>query len=234
MAKAKSRDEFSARTKQRLADRVGNVCSFPECHRPTSGPSAEGTNATVNVGEACHIAAASPGGRRYDATMTSEERSSIDNGIWMCRTHAKLIDSDEKTHTVEQLRQWKVEAEARAERRVRDGAAAAPFRKSLAVDRAAGAGTDEPSSDLRRPTKRSEAFWVPDPLSATAKGSEKFQKAETVAARGCRRFRKGPTAATGVFREFLKGPTTAAGIFRRFLKGSAAAAKGFRKLASSR
>lgn len=48
------------------------------------------------------------------------KRSSIDNGIWMCRTHAKLIDSDEATYTVEQLHQWE-----EAERRLRSGSATA-------------------------------------------------------------------------------------------------------------
>jgi tetratricopeptide (TPR) repeat protein len=125
---ARSReDEFTAKTKQALAARAGYRCSFPGCDRPTSGPSAEGPEATANVGEACHIRAASsgPGARRYDPDMTSEERRSIENGIWMCRTHAKLIDSDEATHTVEELERWKREAEARAERALRKGGASA-------------------------------------------------------------------------------------------------------------
>ncbi len=125
MAKS-SRDEFSAKTKRDLATRAGHVCSFPKCGRPTSGPSAEAPGATVNLGEACHIRAAASGrgARRHDPSMTSAERSSIDNGIWMCRTHAKLIDSDEATYTIEELHRWKQEAESRAERRLRDGSAA--------------------------------------------------------------------------------------------------------------
>ncbi len=98
-----SRDEFSAKTKRALAARAGHVCSFPECGRSTSGPSAEARGASVNLGEACHVraAASGPGARRFDPEMTSAERSSIDNGIWLCRTHAKLIDSDEATYTAE-------------------------------------------------------------------------------------------------------------------------------------
>ncbi len=100
MAKS-SHDEFKAKTKRDLAARAGHICSFPECGRSTSGPSPETPHATVNLGEACHIraAASGPGARRHDPSMTSAERSSIDNGIWMCRTHAKLIDSDEATYT---------------------------------------------------------------------------------------------------------------------------------------
>ncbi len=123
-----SRDEFSAKTKRDLAARAGHVCSFPGCRHPTSGPSAEAPDASVNLGEACHIraAASGPGARRYDPSMSSAERSSIDNGIWMCRTHAKLIDSDEATYTIEELHRWKDEAESRAERRLRDGSTGEP------------------------------------------------------------------------------------------------------------
>ena len=117
------RADFSAATRRQLAARAGHVCSFPGCGRPTSGPSAEAADASVDLGEACHIVAAAtgPGARRRDPSMTRAERSSIDNGIWMCRTHAKLIDSDEATYTVEQLHKWKREAEARAEERLRAG-----------------------------------------------------------------------------------------------------------------
>ncbi len=126
MAKS-SRDEFSAKVKRDLAARAGHVCSFPDCGRSTSGPSAEAPDASVNLGEACHIAAAAPGpgARRYDASMTPTERGWFDNGIWMCRTHAKLIDSDEETYTVGLLHRWKEDAETRAERRLRSGSAAA-------------------------------------------------------------------------------------------------------------
>ena len=36
------------------------------------------------------------------------------NGIWMCRTHAALIDRDEKYFTVEMLKSWKEDAEKNA------------------------------------------------------------------------------------------------------------------------
>ncbi|MCH9647716.1 MAG: ATP-binding protein, partial [Deltaproteobacteria bacterium] len=122
-----NRDEFSKETKRILAGRAGHVCSFPGCAQPTSGPSAEAENSLANLGEACHIRAAASGrgARRYDPSMTSEERRALDNGIWMCRTHGKLIDSDEATYTVEQLHQWRREAEKRAAQLLRDGSAAA-------------------------------------------------------------------------------------------------------------
>ena len=41
-----------------------------------------------------HICAAAQGGPRYDASMTPEERKSFENGIWLCQSCSKLIDTD--------------------------------------------------------------------------------------------------------------------------------------------
>jgi hypothetical protein len=73
-----------------------------------------GDDGYVKVGEAAHITAASPSGARYDASLTPEERRDFSNGIWLCREHAHQIDHDEKHFTVEGLRLWKRDAEARA------------------------------------------------------------------------------------------------------------------------
>jgi hypothetical protein len=66
---------------------------------------------------ACHIAAASggPGARRYVADMRSEERASIDNGVWMCYTHGKEVDTDEKRFSIPMLKKWRELAEFRAQ-----------------------------------------------------------------------------------------------------------------------
>lgn len=65
----------------------------------------------TNLGVAAHIAAASPGGARYDAEMSAQQRSDISNGIWLCQTHAKLIDDDELNYPLATLREWKEVAE---------------------------------------------------------------------------------------------------------------------------
>ena len=109
------RDEFSVATKDLLAKRVGFKCSNPGCRQPTSGPQANPAGA-VNIGVAAHITAASPEGPRYDASLTSSQRSSGKNGVWLCRTDGKLVDSDPTGYTVERLKEWKVIAEASAAR----------------------------------------------------------------------------------------------------------------------
>lgn len=118
-----ARDEFPIAVKAALAKRAGHRCSFPGCDQVTIGPSAESTTATANTGHAAHIAAAAggPGSRRYDARMNPADRRSIDNGIWCCATHAKLIDTDEVRYSVDQLKAWKGIAERKAQARQAHG-----------------------------------------------------------------------------------------------------------------
>ncbi|EPZ8231889.1 hypothetical protein ACXWHK_004687 [Vibrio alginolyticus] len=112
-----SRDNFTQKTKDTLKDRAGNKCSFPSCRAPTSGASDESDESVDRTGMACHIFAAAPGrgARRYDPTMSSEERRSVRNGIWMCYKHGKQIDNDESRFTSEILQKWKEVAERRAQ-----------------------------------------------------------------------------------------------------------------------
>ncbi|WP_431256820.1 hypothetical protein ACQ86G_19225 [Roseateles chitinivorans] len=72
----------------------------------------------MNVGVAAHIHAASAEGPRYKPEQTSEERRSIDNGIWLCTTCGKQVDSDESQHTADMLQSWKQQAEAAATMRL--------------------------------------------------------------------------------------------------------------------
>jgi hypothetical protein len=94
-------NEFSSATKRSLALRAGYRCSL--CKGPTVGPSDESPTATTNIGVAAHICEASPGSKRFDASMSPEQRSDISNGIWLCSDHAALIDRDEATYTTERL-----------------------------------------------------------------------------------------------------------------------------------
>ena len=107
------RDNFSTKTKRILADRVAWKCSFPGCSQITIGPNVVQDKST-NLGEAAHIFAASEDGPRYDPEMTPDERKSIENGIWMCRHHARLIDNDFYNYSADTLQQWKLIAEENA------------------------------------------------------------------------------------------------------------------------
>ena len=107
------RDDFSEEVKRAVAARVGNRCSRPDCRTLTSGPQVDPSKA-LNVGVAAHITAASPGGPRYDPSLTSEERRHANNAIWLCQNCGKLVDNDQARFTEGQLRQWKQTAEAEA------------------------------------------------------------------------------------------------------------------------
>src|ERR1035437_2556189 len=107
------RDEFLGSVKEILAARVGFQCSNPQCRAPTSGPQLD-CNKAINVGVAAHICAASPDGPRYDPNQSPEQRKSAENGIWLCQTCAKLIDSDKAACTPAVLHGMKRQAETAA------------------------------------------------------------------------------------------------------------------------
>ncbi|MBI2469981.1 MAG: hypothetical protein HYV59_01885 [Planctomycetes bacterium] len=107
------RDDFPVNIKDVLAKRVGFRCSNPSCRQLTSGPQTDPSKA-INVGVVAHITAASPQGPRYDPALTPDERSSINNGIWLCQTCAKLVDNDPIRYSAVTLEAWKREAEKEA------------------------------------------------------------------------------------------------------------------------
>jgi hypothetical protein len=108
-----TRDDFPEDVKRVLANRAANICSSPRCGATTSGPQEDPTKA-LNIGVAAHITAASPGGARYDADLTPEQRKDARNGIWLCQNCAKLVDNDDVQFPVEYLRAWKTMREIEA------------------------------------------------------------------------------------------------------------------------
>jgi hypothetical protein len=107
------RDNFPAKVRMELAQRVGWLCSNPDCQRATIGPRM-GQPGANNLGVAAHIKAASLGFARYDVNQSEADRKSFRNGIWLCQTHAHQIDYDENIFTVEVLEKWKADAEQSA------------------------------------------------------------------------------------------------------------------------
>lgn len=112
MTKNSNRDDFTQATKNRLAKQARYHCSNPSCRHLTSAPTSNGAK-DMSIGVAAHISAAAPGpgGRRYSTAMTSEQRKSPENGIWLCQDCAKFIDSDDPAFSEEFLRGWKSQHE---------------------------------------------------------------------------------------------------------------------------
>lgn len=121
-----ARDNFSRRTINMLAERVGFLCSNPNCGCHTVGPNEQPLKAT-RIGTGAHITAASAGGPRFDSSLTAPERSSIANGIWLCCNCSDLIDKDEATFPAPLLRQWKASAELRMSQRIKAAHQINPF-----------------------------------------------------------------------------------------------------------
>ena len=105
------RDDFPEKVRRTAALRTGHRCSI--CRAHTSGPQSR-EDGVLNVGEAAHISAASPGGPRFDPALSSEQRTGVSNAIWLCRNCAKLIDNDVARFPRELLTILKKRAEADA------------------------------------------------------------------------------------------------------------------------
>lgn len=100
---------FTSGTQKALFRLARGTCYFPGCAREIL--TYEGKEPLVDV-QIAHIAAAEPGGPRFDASMTDEQRRSIDNLILLCQAHHNLVDKVRPTDfPVDDLRQWKSENE---------------------------------------------------------------------------------------------------------------------------
>jgi len=101
------RDNFTEAVRKTLAQRAGYLCSNPDCLKMTAGPHSDPARALV-TGHAAHIRAASPGGPRYEVLQLSQERRSIENGIWLCRECGDIVDKDVHGYTPDALLRWKI------------------------------------------------------------------------------------------------------------------------------
>lgn len=109
------RNDFSAKTKELLCIGVCGHCSI--CGVCTTWVD-ESTEKKGNIGEAAHIEAASEGGPRYNPQQTEEQRSSFDNGIWLCSNCHTKIDSNPDNYSVSELRAYKAKAMMRAKKNI--------------------------------------------------------------------------------------------------------------------
>jgi len=123
------RDDFSDEVKRTVAARAGYRCSNPRCRKLTSGPKVDPTRA-LSIGVAAHITAASPNGPRFDESLSAEQRSSIENAIWLCQNCGTLVDRDLDRFRVITLREWKQQAENVAATELTAGTAYRPITAS--------------------------------------------------------------------------------------------------------
>lgn len=114
----RKRQDFLEPVKKLLAERVGYICSNPDCGVATIGP-AETYDKKEYVGVAAHIYSASiDNGPRPNPNLTEEERTSIKNGIHLCNKCSRKIDTNNGVdYPAELLNEWKRNAEAKQQSR---------------------------------------------------------------------------------------------------------------------
>jgi hypothetical protein len=108
---------------------IGAVCAFRGCGQWLVQEASANDPAAV-VGQMAHIVAHSDQGPRADPSYPPERRNLAENLILLCPTHHVLVDAQDSTYTVEELRGWK----AAEERLVRG------FRFDVEIERARSAG----------------------------------------------------------------------------------------------
>lgn len=99
--------DFLKPIKRLLAENAGYRCSAPSCGKVTVGPGAT-ANQSAKTGTACHIYSAADNGPRGTGGLSAEDRQKEENGIWCCKDHGALIDTNQGGRfPVELLKHWK-------------------------------------------------------------------------------------------------------------------------------
>ncbi|MDB5123023.1 MAG: hypothetical protein JWP94_1152 [Mucilaginibacter sp.] len=102
-----NRDNFPPEVVKISKLQAAFICSRPTCRRFTIAPSLSDDMLVQYNGKVAHIAAAAPGGPRYDQNGATE-RARISNAIFLCSNCADLIDKNNgKDYSVETLKNWK-------------------------------------------------------------------------------------------------------------------------------
>ena len=99
---------ISNRVKKQLYALSGNECANPLCNNKLVYPDDNAKDDQI-----CHIEAASPDGPRYNRNQTDDERRDYNNLILLCHRCHDMIDNNPDIYTVEILKKWKREHEAK-------------------------------------------------------------------------------------------------------------------------
>lgn len=112
-ADTEMRINFPPKVKDAVARRSGFRCGFPGCDHATVGPG-QGAEDSISTGVAAHIYGASPNGPRGQGGLEPEDLESIDNAIWLCANHGRVVDAKRgKEFPAARLRAFKAAQEAR-------------------------------------------------------------------------------------------------------------------------
>ncbi len=132
------RDDFPPKIIDKIPKRAAFTCSNPNCENLCIGPAETDLEKVSYFGKVAHISAASKGGPRYDSSLTSEERKSVENAIFLCSNCADMIDKNKGVdYSIKTLREWKFDHEKKIRERI---STQKPLKKT--VDKYTGAEYD--------------------------------------------------------------------------------------------
>jgi len=132
---------------------IGRICAFPGCGEQLVH---ERTDADLEavVGEMAHIIGVN--GPRHDPTLSDQELNLATNLVLLCPTHHKLVDAQESTYTVEELRQWKSEQERSIRQRFDSEVKSVDFQELERVTRSLLASPGPSIADISPPLRPHE------------------------------------------------------------------------------
>lgn len=100
------RENFRKKIRDLIAKRAGYFCSYPGCNTLLIGPSND-ANKYTELGECAHIFSASKEGPRGRGHLKDEDLCKVENGIYLCKKHHKIIDSSGEDYSSDVLLQYK-------------------------------------------------------------------------------------------------------------------------------
>lgn len=145
------------------------MCAFPGCGQWLVEEASAADRPAV-IGQMAHIVAHSDRGPRANTSYPSTRRNLAENLILLCPTHHVLVDAQDSTYTVDELRRWK-ESQKRL---VREALGAkirgVGFEELGRATRSLLASPSEPLTDLSPPLKPREKLAL-NGLTAATEGA---------------------------------------------------------------
>lgn len=83
--------------RQAVMERAGGCCSYPGCGVPLGAH---------GIGEVAYITSANEGGPRYDPSISLSQATDLDNLLFLCPTHHRIIDRNPIDYPAEALKEW--------------------------------------------------------------------------------------------------------------------------------
>ncbi|WP_407320339.1 hypothetical protein UQW22_07770 [Isoptericola halotolerans] len=115
---------YSDRTLKQLFIMSGHHCAHPECSTRTVEYTSEGPEI---LGDIAHIEASSDNGPRSNPSLGRTERDGYANLLVLCAHHHRLVDRLDSEYPVDELRQWKRQAEQETREKLAVGATQISF-----------------------------------------------------------------------------------------------------------